>query len=130
MLLTENGNKVKAKHIKMSFVVLTILFVLTLAGFAWILIDVRDLSHKSARLSAKTAELVIENQHRVNDIQNSRVKSCKRTYEGVREIFSPFFPKKHQQTKKEKINIHKFNHTINFLKNRCSKQTRPIKSSN
>lgn len=128
--MTENGTKHKANHIKISFTVLTILFVLTLAGFAWILTDVRDLSHKNARLSARTAQLVIENQHRVNDIQNSRVKSCKRTYEGVREIFAPFFPKKHHRTKTEKANINKFNHTITFLRNRCSKQTRPIKSSN
>lgn len=57
--------------------------------------------------------------HRVN---HERVVSCQRTYEGVREVFRPFFRKPAVRTAKEQRDIAKFNATVDRLKERCSVQ--------
>lgn len=66
------------------------------------------------------------NSNRVSDIQKSRLASCERTYEGIREVFKPFFPPKGKATPKQLSDQAKFNHTINRLKTRCATQ---VKSS-
>lgn len=59
------------------------------------------------------------------DIQNGRVASCKQTYEGVRQVFQPFFPEKGEPvTKKQKDDIKIFNDTVDRLKANCGKQTK------
>lgn len=109
----------------MSFVVLTVLFFLTLLGFAWVLTDVRDLSQKTANLSKATAHLSVENSKRINEIQTSRTSSCKKTYRGILDVIRPFFPKK-GATKEQKATRAKFQRIINRLVKGCEKQTRPI----
>src|SRR4051794_21980688 len=59
----------------------------------------------------------------INDVNHDRVVSCRHTYEGVREIFRPFFRPVAVRTKKEKQDIRKFNRTVDHLKARCGKQT-------
>lgn len=76
-------------------------------------------------LVAFTAALVFAwqaNNNRISDIQHARKASCERTYEGIREVFKPFFPKhpKGKQLRDEQ----KFNRTINGLKAHCTIQTR------
>jgi hypothetical protein len=66
----------------------------------------------------------IANSHRISDIQQSRLVSCQRTYEGIREVFSPFFLPANKETPKQAENRHKFNTTINRLKEGCSHQTK------
>jgi len=56
------------------------------------------------------------------DIQASRVSSCQMTYEGVREVFRPFFPV--HRTAKQERDVKRFNATINRLKRRCVEQTK------
>ena len=60
-----------------------------------------------------------------NDIQKSRLTSCIQTYEGIREVFKPFFRPSKQRTDKEKRDIAKFNKTVNDLKAKCSQQVKP-----
>lgn len=129
-----NGKRVKASHIKVSFIVLTLLFFLTLGGFAWVITDIRDLSNDTATLSKKTAalskataHLALENSRRISEIQASRVESCKKTYGRVGEIFKPFFPPK-PRTKEQQAQIDKFQNTINSLQRHCSEQTKPEES--
>lgn len=63
------------------------------------------------------------NQRRVDEIDKQRVTSCQRTYEGVRDVFRPFFRTKRIRTPREQRNVDKFNRTVNQLKARCGQQT-------
>lgn len=66
----------------------------------------------------------VANSHRIHEIQSSRTVSCERTYEGIREVFRPFFRPPDKSTPKEKADQLKFNITIDRLKKNCSKQTK------
>lgn len=70
-----------------------------------------------------SAIAVYLNSERVDDIQKDRVASCQRTYEGVREVFRPFFRTKRLRTVKEQGNIDRFNARIDELKAGCDEQT-------
>jgi hypothetical protein len=59
----------------------------------------------------------------INNVNHDRVVSCQRTYEGVREIFKPFFQPPKQRTHKQSRDIGKFNHRVDELKGRCDIQT-------
>lgn len=59
-----------------------------------------------------------ENRQRISDIRSVRIVSCHQTYEGVREIFRPFFPPA-PRTVKQQRDLDKFNRTIDQLKTRC-----------
>lgn len=75
-----------------------------------------------------TTALVIgwqDNQNRIRDIQQSRKTSCEQTYEGIRRVFQPFFPK--HPTKQQQFNRIKFDSTIQQLINRCASQTKSNK---
>lgn len=65
------------------------------------------------------------NNDRVRDIQQNRISSCKRTYEGVREVLRPFFRPISERTPKERRDIKKFNDTVDRLKARCDTQVQP-----
>jgi hypothetical protein len=56
-----------------------------LVGFGKVVADLQDNSHR-------IGVLVVENSNRIKEIQKSRLESCKRTYNGIREVFLPFFP--------------------------------------
>lgn len=59
----------------------------------------------------------------ITDIQADRLKSCMATYEGIRQVFKPFFRTKSQRTDDEQRQIDKFNQRVDFLKSRCTVQT-------
>lgn len=105
-----------AKPIILAFAIVTVIFLAVLIGFAWVVTDVQNNGNNIKNLS-------LANKDRIKDIQVSRVDSCKKTYEGIREVFTPFFPK-HPKTKREIENLEKFNTTINTLKKGCEKQTK------
>jgi hypothetical protein len=65
-----------------------------------------------------------ENNERIHDIQVARVASCQRTYEGIREVFTPFMPKPPNATPDQLQDWSTFNSTIDELKENCTKQTR------
>ena len=61
------------------------------------------------------------NNERIADINKSRLESCQRTYEGVRQVFRVFFP---DDPKGEQAqDIHKFNRRVDALKRGCERQT-------
>lgn len=62
------------------------------------------------------------NNDRIRDIQQNRLVSCEQTYEGVREVFRPFFRPFKERTAKERRDIVKFNDTVDRLKARCDVQ--------
>lgn len=77
-----------------------------------------------ARATAiQAAKLAQENRSLLLEVQRSRVESCQRTYEGVREIFRPFFPPLKQATPKQRRDRRKFNRRVNQLKAHCPAQT-------
>jgi hypothetical protein len=115
----EKRQKKHAKRIKTSFVLLTFLFLFVLGGFAWLLLDIRDVSKKTAALSTATAHLTLENTKRIAEIQASRNYSCRQTYRGVREVFSPFFKGAPE------AQVQKFNRTIDALITGCQTQVKP-----
>lgn len=65
-----------------------------------------------------------DNRKQTNDIQESRLHGCKQTYEGIREVFRPFFLPAKKQTPEQKADQAKFNRTVDGLIARCSKQVR------
>ncbi len=112
------------RPIKLSFIILTVVFFLVLGGFAWVVHDVKTNSGHIRVLLVQNASLAHENSDRITDIQQSRIESCERTYEGIREVFRPFFPK-HPTNQRQIDNVETFNTTINNLKKACTKQTKP-----
>ena len=109
------SDRVRLAPIVWAFIGLTVVFFSTCVGFAWVVHDVND---NSDQLTA----LVAENQARITDIQTTRIESCERTYEGIREVFSPFFPKP-PLTQQQLNNLERFNKTIADLRAGCVNQT-------
>lgn len=71
--------------------------------------------------TAQTNAAVRNRNERIAQIQAARVESCRRTYEGVRQIFQPFLhpdgdPRRNRD-------IRQFNQRIDSLKNGCGRQT-------
>jgi hypothetical protein len=118
----------RLKPIKMAFIILTLIFFAVLVGFGKVIVDVKHNSNEVKAVSLTTALLVRENSQRIKEIQKSRVDSCKRTYNGIREVFLPFFPPP-PRTPQQIDNLEKFNTTINNLAKACIKQTKtkPVK---
>lgn len=78
----------------------------------------------------ETRNLAVQNRTRVKEIrqnqlliQQSRVESCQRTYEGVRQVFQPFL-RPHPRGE-EARRIARFNERIDMLKLGCVTQTKP-----
>lgn len=67
----------------------------------------------------------ISNANRVNDIQQNRVYSCQKTYDGIREVFKPFLSAPKKRTAQEQKDIDLFNKTIAHLKAKCHAQVKP-----
>lgn len=118
-----------SRPIKLAFVIVTLIFFATLAGFSWLVHDVNNNSERLTLLvlesetRAKQLEnLVTENEARIADIQKTRIESCELTYAGIREVFRPFFPQP-PRTPKQQADLDKFNSTIVRLQNGCKKQT-------
>lgn len=110
------------KRVTRSFIALCAVFAILLSIMGCQQRQVRDLSDRSARLAEISAKLSQENADRISDIQSARAASCRRTYEGIREVFKPFFPPK--PNARQKADQDKFNRTVDRLKANCNKQTR------
>lgn len=110
------GNSI-SRPVKVAFLIITLIFFLTVAGFAWIVTDVGNNSEQ-------VRTLIHENNERIEDIQESRTASCRDTYSGIYEVFRPFFPPV-PRTPEQDANLEKFNDTIERLREGCTKQTDP-----
>lgn len=97
------------RKVEVAFVAMIVIFVLLVGGLTWAVIDIQNLGK--------------ENKTRINDIQNSRLESCKQTYAGIHKVFVPFFPPK-PRTQKQQNDLDKFNLTIDTLTKGCEKQVR------
>lgn len=100
---TQLAIKKQGDRIVRAFVLITLLFFAIAVGFSLV---------------------VVSNRHRINDIQQSRTESCKRTYVGIREVFKPFVPPK-AATQEQQNRIDAFNNGINRLIAQCERQTSP-----
>lgn len=109
--------------VKIAFIIVTLIFFLTVCGFAWMVIRVQNLSEDTRDLVQTKAQLITANSNRIKEIQQTRVDNCKANYSGVRKVFRPFFPKK-PRTLKQQADLDRFNRTIDGLKKDCKK---PIK---
>lgn len=108
----------KYMNIRMSFILLTLVFCLTLVGFVWLLKETHDLAEETARLGVANRTLILENERQdKTDITNA-IYLCRQNLEGVRRIFIPFFPKG-KLTAQENDRISQFNRRINKLKDGC-----------
>lgn len=63
------------------------------------------------------------NRTRITEIQESRVASCRQTYEGIRDVFRPFFRPIKERTAEEQADIDKFNDAVDQRKAACAQQT-------
>lgn len=72
--------------------------------------------------AAENRALAVENRTRIHDIQDARLSSCRQTYEGIREVFKPFFPANPNPAQRK--DLYTFNTTINGLKANCVNQTK------
>lgn len=70
-----------------------------------------------------TLVAVSGNRSRLSEIQDARLASCKQTYEGIREVFLPFFPPPEKRSARQNADFAKLNRTIHDLKAHCGKQT-------
>ena len=63
-----------------------------------------------------------KNSDRIADIQQGRLESCQRTYEGIRQAFRPFLPPPRARSRIVRLRLHKFNTNIDRLKAQCAVQ--------
>jgi hypothetical protein len=107
--------------IRVAFLLLTLVFVLSLIGFLWLLKSTHDLAEDTAKLGRVNRVLIFRSAEREKKDKENSITSCKRNIEGIRLVFRPFFPSPPLTLEERKI-IRKFNSRINFLKNHCSKE--------
>ena len=96
-----------ARTIWANLAVIALLLVTVIAGIGWV----------------ENHQRSDENRDLIRQIQEQRVVSCERTYEGVREVFAPFMVPELITTPEQLQRVRTFNDTIDGLKNRCHGQT-------
>ena len=71
---------------------------------------------------ADVKRLGAQNKARISDIQRDRVTECVQTYEGIRDVFRPFFQPKSNRAPADQRNIDRFNKRIEQLEAACPRQ--------
>lgn len=125
--MTEETDKA-VNRITATFVIMVVIVVAVLSGFGWVVSDVRDLTESNKNLAIANKNLLRENSNRINEIQTNRLAACIGTYEGIKQVFQPFFPPP-PRSKIQQAQLDKFNKIVNRLKKGCKKkiQPKPIK---
>lgn len=104
-------------EVALAFIMLTISFTVSVG---W-------MTHLQHELNRKNAERITDiqalNHERLMDIQQERLESCRRGYEGVRQVFRPFFSPPGKRKPAERKTIRKFDRIVDHLKAHCSVQT-------
>jgi hypothetical protein len=77
--------------------------------------------------SAVAISLYIANHHRINDIQQSRIESCKKNYSSLPEFTRRvFFPREVKSwTPEQRTTSRRMDTTAEALARRCERQTAP-----
>lgn len=114
----------KSRRIRWSFIILTLIFCVILGGFAWIVNDLQNLSKDNVRLLKVNNTLIQENNKRISEIQQSRIESCKLTYQAFGKVFEPFYPRP-PRTPEQQAQIDKFNGIIASFLRGCEAQVKP-----
>lgn len=108
-----------------AYIILVLALVIAIGKIQHVSHNAKNLAETNRQLVIKNQHLVIENKHRIEDIQRSRVHSCKQTYESFRIVFGPFIRPKKVRTPKENADLAKFNGIIDKQKQQCVTQTKP-----
>ena len=116
----EQRDEVGANTIRIAFILLTIVFVLSLFAFIFLLNRTQDLAQSTAQLGKINNSLITANTIRDRQDKENSIRRCRRNLEGVRLIFKPFFPKP-PLTNEQTYRINLFNSRVNELKRGCSK---------
>jgi hypothetical protein len=107
-----------SREIKAAFIIVTIIFFITLFGFGWIIHDLRHVTQENTRLLKRADTLQIENQKRIGEIQENRLLFCVKNYDSIYDVFKPFFPPKPRTVEQQKA-LDKFQNTVERLKHQC-----------
>lgn len=68
--------------------------------------------------------MVTANRQRIDDIQTSRINSCRATYRSFPEMFKPFFPPNRSKwTDKQEADWNKLQNRATELASKCKRQT-------
>lgn len=126
MTTKEMSQNSKYLTIRVAFLLLTLVFVLSLLCFLWLFKSTHDLAEDTASLGRANHDLLIKSQKRDKQYREDSVVLCRKNIEGVRQVFKPFFPPK-PLTLEQKAAITKFNRRVNLLKNGCNKPNKPNK---
>lgn len=78
---------------------------------------ITELRRQDMQLQRQSTQL----RRQDTEIQESRILLCRQTYEGIREVFRPFFPPKKGRTAEQQKDLDKFNNTVDDLKTKCDK---------
>jgi hypothetical protein len=113
--------------VKIAFVILTLVFFLTVVGFMKVVIDVRNLSEDSIKQGKNYIRLTKENKRLINEIQKSRISSCKKTYDGIKEVVHVSFFRNRPLTEERKIFLIKFDKIITDFKKGCTTHIKSLK---
>lgn len=105
-------------EISLAFLVLCISFVAAIAWGTHLSHEVNDKNHQ--RL-ADVQRLGHQNHQLILRIQQGRLESCRRTYEGIRQAFQPFFARS-RLSPEGRRDVRTFNRRINALQAQCPAQ--------
>lgn len=115
--------RIKTRHLLLAWIVLfTVAMAYSVHQNRTLAEQSRTLAQQSRTLADQNHALIVANQRRDAERQASRVASCRQTYEGIRQVFQPFFPPA-PRTASQQHDIDKFNQTIDTRKARCGQQT-------
>jgi hypothetical protein len=106
--------------IEIVFITIVLIFFGTLVGFAWVVDDIREVAAQNAKLVRQSEALIQQNQNRIDDIQNNRIRFCQKVYTAIGEVFEPFVPPPELRTPEQQENILAFNERISTLTNECN----------
>lgn len=112
----KNLNEITLKWIPIAFIIITLIFFITLVVFAKIVNDVKTIASENRAL------LVIGNKH-ISEIKELELKECESRTNRVFESIKPFIPT-HPQTKKQIKEIDTFNSAVIKFTNECKNEER------
>lgn len=116
-------------HRKVARVLWANLAVIVLVGSAIansiLFSQTRSLAKDARSQARQSRHLARENRQRIAEQQQSRIASCRQTYESFNEVFKPFFPPPKKRTQEQRDNLQKLSDRVDELKKNCSVQTRP-----
>lgn len=123
---TDNLEPKNSRRVRRSFIILTVVFFIILLGFLRLFQVTHDLAENSKTIAEQSnviaeanRELIQANQRLIKTNNERTIFICRRSLEGIRQTFKPFFPPEPRNALMREV-ISKFNTRINLLKRQCS----------